>query len=96
MRLTHHLETCHTKDVHYVASGTKQAKVVLALHSSDQFSESTVGWGLRRNLCSDTLVCPRNAFGSCIGSRAATQSAQPCYDTADSNDGADWSVKVRA
>ena len=78
-----------------MASGTKQAKVVLALHSSDQLSESTVGRGLRRNACSDTLACPRIAFGRRIGSQLATQNAQTCCVTADSNDGVDWSAKVR-
>ena len=32
----HHLETYHIASNYYVASGSKQVKVVLALHTSDQ------------------------------------------------------------
>ena len=35
-RLLHHLETYHIASNYYVASGSKQVKVVLALHTSDQ------------------------------------------------------------
>ena len=35
-RLLNHLDAYHTASSHYVASGSKQVKVLLALHTSDQ------------------------------------------------------------
>jgi hypothetical protein len=67
LRLVQHLNTYHTSDSHHVASGTKQVKVVLALHTSDQLGGKTGGYALRCCETTHPRICDRDAQMCCQG-----------------------------
>ena len=47
MRLLDHIASYHVKRTQYVCSGTKQIKVILALHNSDRLEGARAGWHMR-------------------------------------------------